>query len=143
MERLETITVRDGSKDRTIELAAGDLMDLAPPDRVDVLIISAFPDDYTPTPGSLIGALAARGISVGELARDKAVDLHPTSSCWMSHEILAKPGGLALKRILCFEPRERRRASDAARRQPSEKSSVRSCLSRRPMVRTSRSRCPL
>jgi hypothetical protein len=103
---LDTITVhRAGGPPRRIELRQGDLTDLGPPDAVDVLVVSAFPNDYSPVRGSLIGALHARGLSVAELARD-CIDLRRSFSCWLSREIPPEmhARGLRFKRLLCFEP---------------------------------------
>ena len=47
---------------------------------VDILVVSAFPDDYEPTPGSLIGALADAGLPVDDLAVDRAVDVRTNHS---------------------------------------------------------------
>ena len=70
MQLLETIEIRGGQHGR-IELSQGDLTDLSPSERADVLVVSAFPDDYKPTKRSLIGALRRRGLSVKKLARKK------------------------------------------------------------------------
>jgi hypothetical protein len=103
---LDTITVhRIGGPPRRIELRQGDLTDLGPADAVDVLVVSAAPDSYVPLPGSLVGALHARGLSVGDLARSR-IDLRQTFSCWLSQEIPSElqARGLRFKRLLCFEP---------------------------------------
>lgn len=89
---------------RRIELYQGDLTNLTPADRVNLLILSAFPNDYVPTGSSLIGALSHKGVSVYELAQDKAVDLRQTCSCWLSNKISAENPGIQFDRILCFEP---------------------------------------
>ena len=107
MELLDRLEVRQGAETRSIELYRGDLADLKPDEAVDILVVSAFPDDYSPTPSSLIGALWVRGVSVASLARSKAVDLRQTSSCWLSSPLHSKPPGIAFDRILCFEPRVR------------------------------------
>jgi hypothetical protein len=102
----ETITLYHAGEKRSVELFQGDLTDLTAADAVDVLIVSAFPSDYTPVPGTLIGALFRKGIDVGALARDKDRDLRDHFSCWLSKEIVPPPGvdGIRFRRILCFEP---------------------------------------
>lgn len=87
---------------RRIELLQGDLTTPDPEHPFDLLVVSAFPNDYIPTPGSLIGALYRRGISVEALARSKDIDLRAFFSCWMSSDVSAS--NLGFKRILCFEP---------------------------------------
>lgn len=104
MKVLERIEIEGGTKPKVIELCWGDLTELSKKDRVDVLVVSAFPGDYTPTPNSLIGALHAKGVSVGQLAMDKDVDLRETCSCWLSHPIFPFDPGIQYNRILCFEP---------------------------------------
>lgn len=92
-----------GSHDRRVELYQGDLTDVSTQDAFDLLVVSAFPDDYVPTSGSLIGALDEKGLSVGRLARAKEVDLRANFSCWLSAE-LPQRDGLRFRRLLCFEP---------------------------------------
>jgi hypothetical protein len=104
MKLLDTLKVYSGSEERKIEIYQGDLTALTPDEAVDILVVSAFPNDYTPTPDSLIGALFEKGISVEQLANNKAQDLRETSSCWISQEIINPPPGIEFKRILCFEP---------------------------------------
>lgn len=102
MRLIDKITVRHSGKDRALILARGDLAAVDENPQVDSLVVSAFPDDYTPTPDSLIGALYRNGISVESLATDKAVDLRQFSSCWLSNTI---PEDEAyFRRLLCFEP---------------------------------------
>jgi hypothetical protein len=102
IEVIDTLTVTHGQERRQIELCVGDLSAIPAQAAVDVLVISAF-HSYFPIPGTLIAALARRGVSVAQLAETKAVDLRRTCSCWISQEI---PGGdeLGFSRILCFEP---------------------------------------
>jgi TIR domain len=107
MELLDRLDVHQGSETKSIELYRGDLASMTPGEAVDMLVVSAFPNDYLPTRGSLIGALWARGVSVADLARQKEVDLRKTSSCWLSAPLGSKPPGIAFDRILCFEPRVR------------------------------------
>jgi hypothetical protein len=114
MELLDTLTVHDGSTSKTIELYRGDLTFLKPDEGVDVLVVSAFPSDYSEVPGTLIGALADRGVSVWRLAARKAIDLRETHSCWLSRELepSARGHGIEFKRLLCFEPEFRGRAPE-------------------------------
>jgi hypothetical protein len=110
MELIDTITVRHQGNERFVMLFVGDLASLPEREAVDVLIVSAFPDDYIPTRRSLIGALARVGVSVAELAQDKEVDLRRFSSCWLSRPI-ERPR-VHFHRLLCFEPRHRGRAPE-------------------------------
>lgn len=93
-----------GDRGWQIELRQGDLTELAPDEAVDLLVVSAFPNDYEPTRGSLIGALYARGLSVEALAHDRDIDIREQYSCWLSKPILSTPQGCRFGRILCFEP---------------------------------------
>jgi hypothetical protein len=104
MKLLDSIIVPSVSEEKRIDLCQGDLTSLEPEEAVDVLVISAFPNDYTPTPASLIGALHRKGISVSSLAKKKASDLREAFSCWLSQEIVSPDPGIQFKRILCFEP---------------------------------------
>jgi hypothetical protein len=110
MELIDTIAVRHQGQERLVMLFAGDLAALPEREAVDVVIVSAFPDSYIPTPASLIGALARAGVSVAALAADKEVDLRRFSSCWLSREI--EQPGVHFRRILCFEPLQRGKAPE-------------------------------
>jgi TIR domain-containing protein len=101
---LDTLKVYYGSEDRLIEIYQGDLTALTADEAVDILVLSAFPNDYVPTSTSLIGALYRKGVSVAQLARDKAADLRKSFSCWMSQEVISSTPGIQFRRILCFEP---------------------------------------
>jgi hypothetical protein len=105
MKLLDSLTVyRPGAAPKKIELYRGDLTALEPKEAVDVLVVSAFRGNYLPVWGSLIGALDRKGISVEELAQDKAVDLREYFSCWLSRDLSASYPDCGFKRILCFEP---------------------------------------
>jgi len=85
---LEGLTVYHGPDESRLELYQDDLSAMPPEEAVDVLVVSAFPDDYTSTPGSLIGSLAEKGVYLAELAEKKAVDLRENYACWLSEEII-------------------------------------------------------
>ncbi|MEM6465593.1 MAG: toll/interleukin-1 receptor domain-containing protein [Pseudomonadota bacterium] len=70
---------------------------------MDLLVVSAFPGDYTPTPNSLIGALARRGISVASLAQIKARDLREEFAFWITPDLSADYPTAGFQRLACFE----------------------------------------
>jgi hypothetical protein len=102
VELLETLRVHGFNDDRRIELLLGDLSHIPMDHEVDAVAVSAFGGDYVPVPGTLIGALADRGVSVGQLSQDKEVDLLDISRCWLSRPI-DRPD-LHFRHILCIEP---------------------------------------
>ena len=103
MKLISYIDVRDDDKVRRIGLYHGDLTRLPPEHTVDILIVSAFPDDYAPTDGSLIGALDQAGLSISALSINKAFDLRLTSGFWLSQPLEEQNGSLNIGRVLCFE----------------------------------------
>ena len=112
MELLDTLTVEHASGPRRIALYRGDLAAIPESEAVDLLVVSAFPDDYLPTPGSLIGALARRGISVARLAREKEADLRSAFSSWLSKDVAREHPDAGFRHLLCFEPAARGRAAE-------------------------------
>jgi len=105
-ELLSILEIPDGTKKRRISLYEGDVLDATQSQRVDILVISAFPNDYTPTPGSLIGGLDFHGMSVELLASNKAHDLRDTCGFWIS-SALSQRSALPIDRIACFETSDR------------------------------------
>jgi 8-oxo-dGTP pyrophosphatase MutT (NUDIX family) len=103
-ELLDRLTLEHAGQARTIAIYRGDLTAIPPEEAVDVLVVSALPGAYSPNRRSLIGALHRRGISVADLAREKAEDLRPALACWLSGPIARPDQGLQFRRILCFEP---------------------------------------
>lgn len=102
MKLLDSILIDCAGKSKIIELLEGNLAQIPKEHAVDLLIVSAFPNDYFPTPNSLIGALNRVGVSVAALSRDKAVDLREFACCWLSKPI--DDTSLNFKQLLCFEP---------------------------------------
>lgn len=105
MNLLDKIEVNFKGQKKVIELYQGDLTNLASNENFDLLTLSAFPNDYMPTPTSLIGALNKKGLSVSHLSQTKEFDMRDSHACWMSSPIDRKDYiGIEFDRILCFEP---------------------------------------
>lgn len=101
---IDSIDILDGSTTRRIALYEGDLTAIPKEHRADILVVSAFPDNYVPTSTSLIGSLYSRGLSVDDLAKVKAHDLRATCGFWLSNPIDGAAAALNVGRIACFEP---------------------------------------
>lgn len=104
---LDQLQIPANGRTHTIAIYHGDLTNLPPEEAVDVLVVSALPDDYLPSRRSLIGALHNHGVSVEKLAADKAEDMRPALACWLSKPVQASDPGIQFQRILCFEPHTR------------------------------------
>jgi hypothetical protein len=130
MPLLEEYEIQDQhNQNKIISLHQGDLVFME--EAVDILVISALPNNYEPIDGTLIKALTDQGISVEILSKYKTFDLREKYSCWLSQEIhlednrfIIHPNelktpvilntdaedadledyDLQFKRILCFEP---------------------------------------
>lgn len=89
---------------KRIELLQGDLSDIPPQFAIDLLIVSAVPGVYVPTPSSLIGALHRKGLNVSTLEATNQLDLRDDFSCWLSQKFVHSNSGLRFNRVLCFEP---------------------------------------
>ncbi len=89
----------------TVELLQGDLAAIPPEHAVDALIVSAFPNSYTPNPGTLFEALLARGLDMQDVARHKQEDQRSRLGCWISQPLLPELArAFNFTRIVCFEP---------------------------------------
>ena len=100
---VDSISVLDGTIKRSIALYDGDLAALPAEHKVDYLIVSAFPNNYEPTPGSVIGALHRAGLSVEDLAKSKEHDLRDNCGFWMSAPLTDAPLH-NISRLVVFEP---------------------------------------
>ena len=67
MQLIDLISIETRGGQRRIELLVGDLSAIPDDHRVDMLVVSAFPGDYIPTPRSLIGSLFLKGLSIADL----------------------------------------------------------------------------
>jgi hypothetical protein len=112
MRLLDSLEIMSHRGKHRIELYHGDLTNMTEAHRVDVLVVSAFPNDYSTTPQSLIGALSRIGINIQTLARDKYEDLRDNFSCWLSREIAPSSPKILFRHILVFEPLVRGRPAD-------------------------------
>lgn len=103
MQTLRTLHVDGRLGPADIVLSHGNLVEAGAAHPVDVLVVSTFPGDYTPTSKSVVGALNVRGLALSELARDKAIDLRHEFGSWLSHDIGALGSGVHARRVLCVE----------------------------------------
>lgn len=99
MEVIDEIQTAGGG---LLQLCNGDLAALPGSHKIDLLVVSAFPGNYDPVSKTLIADLLNAGISVQDLAKNKAADLTELFDCWLSQEIK----GRYFERIMCFEPEE-------------------------------------
>jgi len=94
-----------GRRPAVIQLLAGDLSAIPSAHEVDVLVVSAFPNSYTPNSGTLFASLKQRGLDVEEVAARKDIDERKRLGCWLSEplepELVRR---FHFSRILCFEP---------------------------------------
>jgi TIR domain-containing protein len=89
----------------TVELLQGDLSAIPAEHAVDALVVSAFPNSYTPNRGTLFEALLARGLDMQDVARHKQEDQRSRLGCWISQPLLPELAhAFNFTRIVCFEP---------------------------------------
>lgn len=87
---------------KQLQLFCKDIVSFEEP--IDILTVSAFPYNYEPTAGTVIGALVRKkSIMVDELAKHPFFDLRKNAGCWISQEVELSPQNLYIKRIGCVE----------------------------------------
>jgi hypothetical protein len=120
IDEIKVPRARGEGADASIQLLRGDLAAIPAEHPVDLLVVSAFPDSYTPNPGTLFEGLYRRGLDLGQVARHKSEDERARLGCWLSqpmpHDVVER---FHFHRILCFEPShpsfvERSRVDDIA-----------------------------
>lgn len=103
---LDSITCQHQTGNHTsFEFHIGDILEISLQTPNDLLVISAFPNDYSVSNKSVIAQLHKRfHISVRKLALDKELDLRKRWQCWISKPFKHHIGTEAFeKRIVCFE----------------------------------------
>lgn len=106
MELLSEIKINRSSGDAVLQLFHGDMSAIPPEHAVDIMIVSAYPNNYDPLPGTLIGALYNKGLNFANLAQHKQVDLTTQLGCCLSYELPVQlQQQFNTKRFVSFEPR--------------------------------------
>jgi hypothetical protein len=100
MRLLDFCSITHRGATRRVELFYGNLARIPRKHAVDLLVVSAFPSNYSPTNTSLIGALDRAGLSVEALAQNKFVDLRQEFGCWVSQSVDKRHN---FGKILCIE----------------------------------------
>lgn len=108
MKLLSEINIQRAQGSTAIQLLQGDLSAIPAEHATDILVMSAFPGDYSALTGSLIRALHDKGLSVQTLSQHKETDLRTQLNCWLSEPLsIPDQQKFNFKRILCFEPGEK------------------------------------
>lgn len=84
---------------KCLEIWLGDVTAPIESQYPDLLVISAFPNSYVPTPDTVIARLRELGINVGSEAASKLHDWRKSWNCWVSRP-LQNP---QIRQFLCFE----------------------------------------
>jgi hypothetical protein len=87
------------SEPKRLEIWLGDVTARVGPTAADLLVISAFPDDYIPVPGTVVERLLQLGINVESEAASKAQDWRKAWNCWVSRPL----GRPQVGQLICFE----------------------------------------
>jgi uncharacterized protein YciU (UPF0263 family) len=102
VERLRTLAVDSALGTAEVALSWGNLMNVGRSEPVDILVVSTFPNDYWPTPSSLVGELSFRGVNMSTLAANKEKEWAVFGS-WLSTDLHPLRSGVNARRILCIE----------------------------------------
>ena len=84
---------------KSIEIICDNILSLKEP--VDILVISAFQNNYSPLPNTLIGALDTVGINVAFLAKKTFLDIRMNQHVWLSDDL--GENAKISRRIACIE----------------------------------------
>ncbi len=101
MKKLYERKIVTAHGEKTVTVLAGDVLEIG--ERIDVLTVSSFARDYTPTPFSLFGAMLDAGIDVEALAEKPYIDLRSRCDVWLSDAV--EGAGCDIGRIGCVEMR--------------------------------------
>ena len=105
IDQLIVSRVRGTSGAAAIQLLAGDLAAIPLEHAVDALVVSAFPNSYTPNHGTLFESLYNRGLEMRQDAQRKQEDERSRLGCWLSESLPQEMvSTFHFRRIICFEP---------------------------------------
>jgi hypothetical protein len=96
-------------RERYLEMWLGDIVSSQFGAPIDLLVISAFPNDYSAVPGSVIRRLGELGLHVAAAAADKVRDFRTNWHCWVGRP---HPESSPVRQVVCFEPEVEGRAED-------------------------------
>jgi len=102
LQSVHSVSITDiAGKVRHLELLVGDVTSASAAEPVDLLVISAFPNDYFVMPGTVICRLGDIGIDVQAEAEQKIHDWRTQWYCWISGLLPEAPH--CIRRLVCFE----------------------------------------
>jgi hypothetical protein len=104
LQLIDSFTIDNADSQPALQLCMGDVTNLSTADAVNFLVVSALPGDYSPSSGSVIGALNQAGVSVEQLSQNKAANYEPKIPCWVSGPVTSNNPGIQFQQILLFEP---------------------------------------
>jgi hypothetical protein len=101
MEQISHYCMYRPGKRCSVGLYAGDISSGTRDWKADLLIVSAFKHDYSPTKTSVIGSLHRAGVNFGEL---QVSSVRINQDCWLSPRLPAEVADrIGAERILCYE----------------------------------------